>query len=96
MQTLELSISGMTCGACVGHVTKGVQGVAGVQNVTVDLASARARVSGDALDMAQLTAAVEEQGYGATPANATNPGRSVSDAKTGVIPLLAQGCSCCD
>lgn len=98
MQTLELSISGMTCGACVNHVTKGLQGVPGVQNVRVDLASARASVSGDSLDVAQLTAAVEEEGYGATPASVTgqSPGQSTNDTKAGVIPLSAQGCSCCD
>lgn len=88
MQTITLNISGMTCGACVGHVTKGLQNVAGVQNVTVDLASAQAKVSGESLDVTQLVSAVEEEGYGA---------RSAEDAapKT-TIPLTAQGCSCGD
>ncbi len=85
----------MTCGACVHHVTKGLQGVSGVQNVRVDLASARARVSGDLLDASQLIAAVEEEGYGAIPAGATGTDQSAGEAKTGVIPLSAQGCSCC-
>ncbi len=67
MQTIELSISGMMCGACVEHVSKGLQGVSGVQNVAVDLASARAVVSGESLDVSQLAAAVEEEGYRASP-----------------------------
>ncbi len=86
MQTIEVNISGMTCGACVHHVTQGLQSVSGVQNVVVDLASAKATVSGENLDVSQLTAAVEEEGYSASPA---------AETKAGIIPLSAQGCSCC-
>ena len=92
MQTIELSISGMTCGACVGHVTKALQGVPGVQKATVDLAGAQAIVAGESLDVAQLTAAVEEEGYGA--AQIADVGSS--GAKNSVISLTAQGCSCCN
>jgi copper chaperone CopZ len=63
MQTIELNIQGMTCGACVGHVTRGLQNVAGVQSAVVDLATASARVSGQELDAARLIEAVEEEGY---------------------------------
>jgi copper chaperone CopZ len=66
MQTIELNISGMMCGACVEHVTKGLESVAGVQNVAVDLVSARATVSGEYLDVSQLVGAVEEEGYEAS------------------------------
>lgn len=68
MQTIELNISGMTCGACVGHVTNGLQSVAGVQSVVVDLASAKATVAGESLALAPLIGAVEEEGYGASEA----------------------------
>lgn len=89
MQTIELKISGMTCGSCQSHVTKALQSALGVQSVAVDLASGTARVEGDDLDQAALVGAVEEEGYGVQPAE--NAG--VNQAN--FIPLMATGCSCC-
>ena len=74
MQNIELSLSGLMCEACVGHVTRGLQGVPGVQKVAVDLASAKAVVSGESLGASQLVAAVEEEGYGATVVGETSSG----------------------
>lgn len=68
METLNLKISGMSCGACVGHVTKALQSAPGVQSAVVDLATQSARVQGQGLDLAQLKAAVEEEGYQAQAA----------------------------
>ncbi len=58
----NLQITGMTCDHCVRAVTKALQGVAGVDNVSVDLGAGRARVDGPA-DPASLVRAVEKQGY---------------------------------
>ena len=66
METLDLKISGMSCGACVQHVTKALQSVPGVASAVVDLAAQSARVQGQGLDVAQLQAAVEEEGYQAS------------------------------
>jgi len=60
--TNTLQIGGMTCDHCVRAVTKALQGVAGVDNVSVDLGAGRARVDGPA-DPASLVRAVEKQGY---------------------------------
>jgi copper chaperone CopZ len=57
-----LQIGGMTCQHCVGAVTKALQGVAGVDNVSVDLGAGRARIEGPA-DPASLLRAVESEGY---------------------------------
>ena len=65
METLNFKISGMSCGACVGHVTKALQSAPGVKFAVVDLASQSARVEGEKLDAQQLVAAVEEEGYSA-------------------------------
>jgi copper chaperone CopZ len=65
MQTIELTVTGMMCGACQGHVTKALQNTQGVQNAVVDLAAGKASVQGENLDAARLIAAVEEEGYGA-------------------------------
>ena len=63
MENLNLKISGMSCDACVSHVSKALQSVAGVANVSVDLASASAHIEGKDLDADKLIAAVEEEGY---------------------------------
>jgi len=60
--TKTLQIKGMTCDHCVRAVTRALQGVAGVDNVAVDLGAGRARVDGPA-DPASLVQAVEKQGY---------------------------------
>ena len=68
METLNLKISGMSCGACVGHVTRALQSAPGVKSAVVDLASQSARIEGEGLDAEQLKSAVEEEGYGASAA----------------------------
>ena len=62
--TNTLQIRGMTCQHCVHAVTKALQAVPGVDNVSVDLGAARAWVEG-AADPASLVQAVEKQGYDA-------------------------------
>lgn len=95
MQTIELNISGMTCGACVNHVTQGLQSVSSVQSVVVDLASNTATVSGESLDLSQLVEAVKEEGYGASEVSDASPTQSAGETKAETIPLAAEGCSCC-
>jgi copper chaperone len=63
----ELKIDGMTCGHCVAAVKKALEDVPGVTGAQVELATGRARVEGEpALDA--LLAAVQDEGYQATPA----------------------------
>lgn len=78
MSTIELNVQGMTCGACVRHVTAALQPLAGVEAVEVDLQAGRVSVSGAADSMA-LLAALDDAGYPAqlaTPAAAPNPAKS--------------------
>lgn len=58
-----LRISGMTCGNCVKHATHALQSVAGVQKVQIDLASGRAEVHHTNAEVADMIAAIEEEGY---------------------------------
>ncbi len=63
---LELSIEGMTCASCVGRVERALKAVPGVQQASVNLATERATVQGDAtVDAATLVAAVTKAGYDA-------------------------------
>ncbi|KAG1433800.1 hypothetical protein G6F57_021914 [Rhizopus arrhizus] len=43
--TIELSVSGMTCASCVGRVEKALKAVPGVSAATVNLATERAQVT---------------------------------------------------
>jgi len=64
METTQLKVTGMNCGACVNHVTHALQSVAGVQAATVDLAAGSATVQHDAsTNPAALVEAVAEAGY---------------------------------
>lgn len=66
--TTNLSISGMTCASCSGRVERALGKVAGVQSVSVNLATERARIefSGQS-DTEALIAAVSDAGYCAAP-----------------------------
>jgi copper chaperone len=67
-QTVQLTITGMTCDHCVNAVTGALQGVPGVTEARVSLDEKLAVVTGDAVDPAALVAAVEEEGYEAVRA----------------------------
>lgn len=73
--TLDLSITGMTCGSCVRHVTEALHGVGGVAEARVDLQGGRATVAYDPASATaeRMVAAVEEAGYRATVAAGERP-----------------------
>ncbi|PRY51888.1 copper chaperone CopZ [Geodermatophilus tzadiensis] len=62
------TITGMTCAHCRRAVTEEISGVAGVESVTVDLATGTVTVTASApLDRADIAAAVDEAGYALVP-----------------------------
>ena len=65
---VDLSISGMTCAACATRLEKVLGRVTGVQAASVGLATERARVdvAAGGASVADLVAAVEKAGFGAT------------------------------
>jgi copper chaperone CopZ len=70
-QTTTFSVDGMTCGNCVKHVTEELTGLAGVQDVQIQLVTGGSSpvtvVSEGPLADADIAAAVEEAGYAVTP-----------------------------
>lgn len=66
--TIELNVTGMTCDHCVHAVTEALQSVDGVRQASVELATGKAHVEHEGASFAALVAAVEEEGYEATPA----------------------------
>ncbi|ATI32081.1 heavy-metal-associated domain-containing protein [Rhodococcus erythropolis] len=68
MTTAEYTVSGMTCGHCVGSVKEEIGSIAGVTAVDVELASGRVVVTSDApVSAADVVAAVDEAGYAVVP-----------------------------
>lgn len=65
----ELTVEGMTCGHCVGRVTKSVHGVDQDAKVEIDLPSGKVRVDSKA-GLDKLAAAIAEAGYPVTATSA--------------------------
>jgi len=65
---LELSMTGMTCAACVARVERVLSEIPGVITVAVNLATERARIRyiKGAVEPAELITIIESAGYGAT------------------------------
>ncbi|SDD09374.1 Cu+-exporting ATPase [Massilia sp. PDC64] len=64
---IDIDISGMTCASCVARVEKAIKAVPGVRDASVNLATERAAVQGEGLDLQAILAAVERAGYAARP-----------------------------
>jgi P-type Cu+ transporter len=68
MKNLTLDVEGMTCASCVSHVQKALQGVKGVQEATVNLATEQATVRFDPalVELQNLSTVVHDAGYEVT------------------------------
>jgi copper chaperone len=60
-------VNGMTCGNCARHVEEAIRAVPGVAAVEVDLAGAKATVTGSGAPEA-IVAALADEGYEASVA----------------------------
>lgn len=70
MATNEYQVTGMTCGHCEMSIREEVGQLAGVEDIQVSAQTGRLVVTGsDAVDDAQVLAAVEEAGYSAVRAS---------------------------
>ncbi len=69
MQTQILDVQGMSCDACVGHVTRALRGLGGVLSAAVSLSDHEAIVVYDpaAVQVSQMLEAVADEGYVAAP-----------------------------
>lgn len=62
--TSHYTVIGMTCGHCVASVTEEISGIAGVQDVAVDLPTGAVTVTSESpVADDDVRAAVEEAGY---------------------------------
>ena len=63
MNSLTMKIEGMSCGHCVGAVTRALKGVAGVQVDDVKIGSATVSYDAGATSAERIAQAVEDEGY---------------------------------
>lgn len=70
LQTLTLKVEGMVCGNCAQHVERALAELPGVSSAEVYLEEGRAEVAYDPslVGPEQMVAAIEEEGYQASPA----------------------------
>ena len=68
METLSLSIQGMSCGGCVGKVTATLKSIPGTTVETVAVGSARVQFDPEKTTDRALIAAVNTLGFQATKA----------------------------
>jgi len=78
---IELNVKEMTCGHCVGAVTRAVKSVDPSAAVQVDLPSGRVRIEGRSA-AGQLIKALDDAGYPASPAQGA------------ASPTPRKGCCC--
>ncbi|WP_457968348.1 heavy metal translocating P-type ATPase [Pseudomonas sp. R4-84] len=80
VQTLELSIEGMTCASCVARVERALSKVAGVHRASVNLANERAHLEllGQ-IDPQTLLEAVKRAGYDASVWQVEQPRKNQGD-----------------
>ena len=89
MKKETYDVTGMSCAACSSRVEKAVARQSGVQQVSVNLLKNSMVVEYDesALSSAQIVAAVEQAGYGASPRE--KPGAAIPAAKGGGQSILS-------
>ena len=63
MERMTMKIDGMTCGHCVGQVTKALKELEGVKLEQVSVGSATVSFDSAIASEEKITKAVEDQGY---------------------------------
>lgn len=93
-----LGVTGMTCANCVSHVTKDLEAVDGVENVSVELrvgeASEVTVFSDDPLDEAALRDAVDEAGYAVESVAVQQDALAAQYAEQAPEKQAAHDCAC--
>jgi P-type Cu+ transporter len=91
----NISINGMSCGACVGKVTQVVQGLSYVNDVVVDLLSSSARVEFEGKDNAQtILDEIDDIGYEATLIDCKPLNEEVSKPTERTVMIRVDGMFC--
>ena len=60
---IVFNVSDMTCGHCVGVITKAVQGVDPIASVTVELSTHRVEIRDASISAEAFAQAIRDEGY---------------------------------
>jgi copper chaperone len=85
---ISFQVSDMTCGHCVGAITKALKGVDANARVQFDLSTHRVDIDAGETTAARLQDAIMKAGY--TPVAIESP---AGDAVAGAVPAR-RGCCC--
>ncbi|KAI9928911.1 hypothetical protein ASPWEDRAFT_37188 [Aspergillus wentii DTO 134E9] len=97
----EIAISGMTCGSCVGSVTRGLEELPFVTNVSVNLLSHSGKVEFEGQEnIGEIVEKIEDLGYDASvnsinPLAASNDGDLTISSRTVSIRVNGMFCHHC-
>ena len=86
MNTFE--VNDMTCGHCVGVITKAVEAAAPGASVRIDLATRRVTIDGTEVDSIRLGNAIKNAGYMPVPID------DVTGTSTKLSAPARSGCCC--
>ena len=94
VQTTTLTVGGMSCGACVRHVIRALDGLTGVVHAEVDLERGEALVEylPAFIDSTTLVAAVKDAGY---IARVSETPEQPSDTSPSAARISGCGSGCC-
>jgi copper chaperone len=94
MNTIDLNVQGMTCGACVQRITAALMPIDGVQEVAVDLKTGRVRVKSEAkVAPSQLIAALSARRYESELSTESAP-VGTADVPPAWAAVRKGGCGC--
>ena len=97
----QFNVTGMSCAACSAHVERAVSKVSGVKQVSVSLLTNQMQVDYEAPATAErICQAVEQAGYGASPATAEKAKGTPAELEDKETPkmvrrLVPVSASCC-
>ena len=94
VQTVTLSIAGMSCEACARHIARALDGLTGVVHAEIDLARYEATVEHlpAFTDETAVIAAIRDAGYAARVTSTSD----VVAIKSGLgVSVASCGCGCC-
>lgn len=95
MNTVDLEVEGMSCGACTKHVTQALQTVAGVGSVEVNLSAGRVCVQGDfPFGSAPLLQSLAAAGYRAKVSGSVGATSHAKASGCGASAGSRGGCCC--
>ena len=94
VQTVTLSIAGMSCEACARHIARALDGLTGVVHAEIDLARNEATVEHlpAFTDETAVIAAIRDAGYAA---RVTGTREDTRLAPASGASLASCGCGCC-